>query len=116
MIAIKPNDQSDVIEVQVADKVTAQDLKLFEEYFNHKKEVHDKVNLLMVVNEIGYTPQGLFEDIKFDTRHWNDFNKIAVVSDKKWLELSTKVANALPSVEVEHFNLDEKDQAKSWLH
>lgn len=116
MISIKTNESENIIEVEVNEKITARDIEEFENYFNQKKENHDQINLLMVVNEMGYSLQGLVKDFKFDTNHWKEFNKVAVLSDKKWIELGAKMVEYLPKVEIEHFNPDEKDKAINWLH
>ncbi len=34
----------------------------------------------------------LWADMKVDTRHANDFSRIAVVADRKWIEWGTKAA------------------------
>jgi hypothetical protein len=67
---------------------------------------------LLDVHEIGYSLQGLIEDLKFDRKYWNNFNKIAVVSDKKLVELGAELN---PQLEVKYFKHDDKDKAQAWL-
>lgn len=116
MILLKPNELDSVIEIEVDGKITEHDIETFESIFKDKKENNERLNLLIqITNMQGYTMKGLVEDLKF-AKHWNDFDKIAVVSDKKAIELGTKVSDYMPKIEVKHFNTDEKDSAKEWLN
>ncbi|MBU9711212.1 STAS/SEC14 domain-containing protein [Evansella tamaricis] len=115
MIALKTNQLDDVIEVEVNGKITAQEIKEFEDYFQMKKADNEKVKLLLVIRDVRYSLQGVLEDLKFDMNHWRSFKKIAVVSEKKWIEIGMKMADYLPGVKVEHFHMEEQEKAKAWL-
>ncbi|WLR51673.1 STAS/SEC14 domain-containing protein [Bacillus tianshenii] len=116
MISIKPNHLEQVIEIEVEGKIMKHDIEEFETYMEQKREDGEKLDLLMEIRELdGYTMKGLMEELKFDTSHWNDFNKIAVISEKQWVEFSTKMSGILPKVEVKHFKPGERDVAIDWL-
>lgn len=104
-----------VIEVEIKGKITENDMKNFEDYFNQKKKNNEEINLLMCIDEINYSLDGFIEDLKFDTSHWDEFNKIALLSDKKWIEVGSKIIEYLPKIEVEHFNYNERDKAMAWF-
>lgn len=116
MIIITPHYDEAILEVKIDGKLTKQDIDKFETHYKEAKTEDQKVSLLLEVERINYSLDGLFEDMKFDMKHWNDFDKIAVVSDKKSIELGSKLPNLLPNLEVEHFSLSEKNQARNWLH
>lgn len=116
MVNFTPHYDESIIEVKIDGKVTKQDIEKLETHYKETKTVDEKVSLLLEVQSINYSMDGLLEDMKFDMKHWNDFDKIAVVSDKKSIELGSKLPNMLPNLEVEHFSLSEKNQAMNWLH
>ncbi|SEM75632.1 SpoIIAA-like [Mesobacillus persicus] len=116
MISINSNEMNHIIEVEVKGKISENDIHEFEQYFNQKKENQEELNLLLAVEDAKYSLNGLIEDFKFDIKHWNDFHKIAVVSDDNWIELGSKLTDILPTIEVKHFNDHEKDKAKAWLN
>ncbi|MDG5786798.1 STAS/SEC14 domain-containing protein [Evansella sp. AB-P1] len=116
MITIKPKNKEAIMEVIVNGKITTEDIEEFEMIFKEKKENYGKINLLMEVHEIqGYSMNAVMEDLKFSANHWKEFNKIAVITDKKWIGLGSKISNILPGVEVKHFDFDEKEKALYWL-
>lgn len=116
MIIITPHYDESILEVKIDGKVTKQDIEKFETHYKEAKNDNEKVSLLLEVENINYSLDGLTEDMKFDMKHWNDFDKIAVVSDKKSIELGSKLPKVLPSLDVEHFSFSEKNQAMNWLH
>jgi len=78
---------------------------------------HNKLRVYAEVEEIGgMSVHTLMKDIHFKLKHWQDFEKEAVVSDKSWLESWVSIADKLfPHIEVKHFSTDEKEKAKEWI-
>ena len=78
---------------------------------------HEKLRAYIEVEEIGGINVNTFmKDIHFKLKHFHDFEKEAVVSDKGWLESWIKVADTiLPSIEIKHFSPEEKEEAKEWI-
>lgn len=115
MFLFKTNELPGIMEVEINGEITENNMKEFKSHFDQKKEDHDKLKLLIEVKEMDYTLEGFIEGFKFDINHFNDFEKIAVLSDKEWLGLSSKLADYLPKVEVKHFDSNERDKAIYWL-
>ncbi|KGP73758.1 STAS/SEC14 domain-containing protein [Pontibacillus yanchengensis] len=115
MITIKPTDIQNTIRCEVNGKITEEDLKSFEEFYQMHKPDQGKVNFLIVLNDMeGFTFKGLMEDLKL-AKHMKEFNKFAIVSDEKWVEASTELEDLLPGVDVEHFSHNEEEKAKEYL-
>ncbi|CDQ40575.1 MULTISPECIES: SpoIIAA family protein [Virgibacillus] len=115
MIKMTPAEFENAIEIEIQGKVTEEDIHNFEEFFLLKRQHHDKVNILMVYNDWeGISLKGLLEDLKL-MKYTRDINKIAVVSDKKWIEKGAKLEGLIPSISMEHFLPENKAQANRWL-
>jgi len=115
MITLQPTEMESTLKVDIHGKVTEEDINKFEEVFLRKKEETGNVDMLLNIEEWeGMTFKGIMEDLKM-TKHVRNFNKIAVVSDKKWVEFGAEVENLMPGVNVEHFKKEEKSKAMEWL-
>tara|TARA_R110002051_G_scaffold126868_1_gene200467 strand:+ start:118 stop:477 length:360 start_codon:yes stop_codon:yes gene_type:complete len=68
-----------------------------------------------MVNFTGWDVPGLWEDLKMDTAHATDYEKIAMVGDEKWQEWITQFMKPFTNAEIKYFNLDQKEDAKSWI-
>ena len=58
--------------------------------------------------------RALWKDLKFDARHFNDFQRIAVLGDTKLEEWGTKASALVTGAKVRYFTIDEYDAAQEW--
>ena len=68
-----------------------------------------------VVSFAGIEPSVLWADLKFAFRSLKHVGPVAVVSDKKWIEVWTKMASPFWKGEARFFETDELDEARVWL-
>ncbi len=82
-----------------------------------KLEKHERIKCLLVVDEqfIAYTGEAAWNDMLLGIRHWNRFERIAVVTDINWLRMSLRVFTPLVPAEFKLFDLAQLDEAKSWI-
>ncbi len=81
-----------------------------------EEQIHRSGRLRMLVRLTdfhGWTPTGLIEDLRFDVRHRHDISKAAVVGDRKWEEVGSKLAAPIFDGEVRFF--EDEDAALTWL-
>lgn len=116
-IQLIPHKSDNIIGLNIDGWIEAEDIQkvaeLIETKLNHevKLRVYAEVN-----NWSGMSLAAFMQDLKFSLKHLNDFEKEAIVSDRKWLEGLAALGNTLfPSIEVKHFSLEEKDQALAWI-
>ena len=109
---------SDVVGLKASGIITAQDyrdmlLPLVEE----KLKQHDKLKFLLVIDDsfIAYSPEAAWDDARFGFSHWADFGRIAVVTDVGWIRIAVRLFTPLMRSEVHIFDLDELEDAKSWI-
>lgn len=82
----------------------------FSELFHH----HGDVNLLVDTYGLeGYTPQTLWHDMRFTSKHLNDFRRVAVVSDATWQKWLVNLTDPLADGELAYFT--DYQQAEQWL-
>ena len=56
---------------------------------------HDKIRLLVMLDDFkGWNAGALWEDIKWDARHFNHVERIAVVGEKQWQKWMTGFCKA----------------------
>lgn len=74
------------------------------------------ISLLIVLEDFsGWSPDALWTDLKFDTKHYSDIRRIALVADgenKRWLATLSK---PFTKAEVEFFTKDHIDKAREWI-
>ncbi|GEM_PF-92261 len=77
---------------------------------------HDKINILFEMHDFhGWSGGALWEDLKFDAKHFRDVNRLAMVGEKTWQKLMTKVCKPFTTAEIRFFTPVEADEARRWI-
>lgn len=75
-----------------------------------------KINLLIHVSELsGFSPAALWEDLKFDIKHYRDVWRLAIVGEddkKKWL---ASLARPFTAANVEFYPEHRLEEARLWV-
>ena len=118
MLTIMPQSHDNVLGVQGTDKVTDQDyLEVLIPQVEKVLEKYGKARLLYYVDEgfTGWEMGAMWEDAKFDLRHRDDFEKIAMVGGPKWAAWGVKLAGYFMEGQVRVFPPEELQSAWDWL-
>ena len=79
-------------------------------------ERHDKVRLLAWFHDFhGWTATAVWDDMKFDAKHFTKFERIALVGEKKWQEWMSAVCKPFTSASVKYFDASEVEAAWKWI-
>ena len=80
-------------------------------------EKFDRIRLLAQVGPDfkGYSLDAIWDDTKLGLRHWNGFERVAVVTDVGWIMMGVKAMSFMMPCPVQLFAIDQLDDAKRWL-
>lgn len=77
---------------------------------------HGRISLLVeLVDFHGWTAGGLWEDVKFDARHFNDIERLAVVGDKAWEKGMALFCRPFTTAKVRYFDVADREEARNWV-
>ena len=63
----------------------------------------------------GMEIMAMWDDFVLGIRHWNDFERIAVVGDEAWQSVMTRFADAVTKGEIRFFDASKREAALAWL-
>ncbi|BBG64818.1 hypothetical protein NNO_0116 [Hydrogenimonas sp.] len=104
------------VEFTLVGKLTHEDYETFVPFIESavKNLPPRSLNILVDMSRFeGWTLEAAWDDFKFGLEIRKDINKMAVVGDKKWEELFTKMAGWLISGKAKFFR--SREDARSWL-
>jgi len=108
--------QAGILNVKASGKLTKADYERFVPEFERIAALRGPVRILMELDDFhGWDARGLWEDLKFDIGHRNDFERIAIVGDKAWQAWGTWLSKPLFKAEMRFFDRSEVRQAEAWL-
>ena len=106
-----------IIGLDIDGWIDAEDIDRIIELVEPRLEKGERLRIYAEVNNWSGISLGAFvKDLRFSLKHLRDFDKEAIVSDRKWLEALAALGNTMFSgIEVKHFTPDEKDEALKWV-
>lgn len=105
-----------VVGIKTHGKITHEDYdKILGPMLETAIESHGKVAFLYVIEEMaGVELEAMLDDTLLGIRHWNDFERIAVVTDIDWIRNATNMFGWMIPAEVKIFPLADIAQAHDW--
>ena len=75
-----------------------------------------RIRILVEMHDFhGWTAGALWQDIKFDAKHFKDIERVAMVGETKWQHGMAIFCKPFTTASVRCFNHAEIDQARAWL-
>lgn len=116
-VDLRERDEARILQLTVRGKLTSTDYDLFVPELERRIDQHGKVCLLIDLEDFaGWTAGALWKDTKFEARHWNDIEKIAVVGEGKLEKGLAVFARPFTTASVEFFERNRRVDAVRWLH
>lgn len=115
-IIVVEKSAGNVIEVQVSGKLTKEAYETFVPVNERKIETEGKVRMLVILQDFhGWEMNALWEEIKFDVRHFRDIEKLAIVGDSAWEKGVASFCKRFTNAAIEYFDISKIDEARAWI-
>ena len=104
-----------LIVVHITGKLQVADYNNFAPVVEQAIEAHRKISLVVEMTDFkGWGLGALWEDIKFDARHFGDFERIAMIGEKQWEAAMAFFCKPFTSADVRFFDHAHVQEAIAW--
>src|SRR5579859_3172437 len=115
-VTLKETNGGKVLEVGLTGKLTEEDYQIFIPVVERLVKEHGKIRMLVDMHDFhGWTMGALWQDIKFDVKHFRDIERVAMVGETQWEHGMAVFCKPFTAAKVRYFYRAEIDQARSWL-
>lgn len=118
-MTIKLNEENGgkLVALVASGKLTKADYDYCIPEFERLIKQHGKLRVMLDISDFHGWIEGsaLWEEMKFDFKHYNDFERIAVVGDKKWHQKIATFSKPFTKAAIQYFNHAESAEAMKWL-
>jgi hypothetical protein len=105
-----------ILTVSATGTLNREDYERFVPEFERLIKQHGKIRVLFVMSDFrGWDAGALWEDLKFDFRHFNDIERLAMVGDKAWEQGMSLFCKPFTTAKVRYFDEAQIDEARQWL-
>ena len=119
---MKMSDALDIVaengrlEVTATGKLTKEFYEAFVPVIEEQIKQFGKLRLLFIMHDFhGWTAGALWEDMKFDMKHWNDIERLAIVGESKWEKGMATFCKPFTKAKVQYFDHAQLEEAKAWI-
>ena len=105
-----------VVGVMLSGKLHDEDYKQVWPTMESLLTAEGKVRLFVQLEDFqGWDLHAAWDEFKFNLKHWADFERIAMVGDRKWEKWMASFCKTFMKTEVRYFDSPEIDAAWDWL-
>ncbi len=72
--------------------------------------------ILIVADLVSGLLGALWEDIKFDLKHFKDIDRLAMVGDRTWEKCMSTFCGPFTSADIRYFNQSESEETRQWIN
>jgi len=115
-VTLKESQDGKTLEVQLTGKLTREDYGHFVPAVERLVKEHGKIHMLVEMHDFhGWTAGALWEDIKFDAKHFKDIDRLAIVGERKWQHGMAVFCKPFTTARIQYFDQSGIDDARRWL-
>ena len=115
-IQLNEEDGGKTLVIHISGKLVKADYEHFVPEFERLVRQHGKLHVLFDMTGFhGWKAGALWEDIKFDLKHFADIERLAMVGDKKWEHGMAAFCKPFTKATIRYFDLAESTGAQTWL-
>jgi hypothetical protein len=105
-----------IVAVTLSGKLAAGDYSRLGGEADRLIKQHGKIRILVSMHDFhGWTAGALWEDIKFDLKHFTHIEKLAFVGETKWEHGMAVFCKPFTTAKIRYFDHTKADEAKAWL-
>ena len=106
-----------VLEIDVHGTLVEEDLKMFVPETERLIERYGKIRVLVTMHDFhGWAAGALWNEIKWNAKHFNHVERLAVVGEKTWHRWMTSFCRAFTTARVRYFTFDQLEDAQAWVN
>jgi hypothetical protein len=115
-VEITEHDAGKVVEVKISGKLHKDDYEQFVPVVEKQIAAHGKLRLLVeMVAFHGWDVSALWQDIKFDLKHFKDIERLALVGESKWEKGMATFCKPFTTAKIRYFDVSEAAAARAWI-
>jgi hypothetical protein len=115
-IEVLPENDGKLLVVRMSGKLHKSDYAHFVPVVEQAVLKHGKVRMLVELHNFhGWDAGGLWEDFKFDVKHFNHIERLAIVGDKTWEKWMATFCKPFTTASIRYFPSEQVAQARKWV-
>jgi hypothetical protein len=105
-----------VIEIQISGTLTKEAYQEFVPATEAAIKKYGKIRILFIMHDFhGWDAGALWEDIKFDVKHFSHIERLAIVGETRWEHGMALFCRPFTTAAIKYFDSKDLDPARLWI-
>ncbi len=106
-----------IMEVAATGKFEKEDYQLFVPAAESLINEFGKIRVLFIMHDFhGWSAGALWEDIKFDLKHFNHIERLGIVGESKWEQGMAIFCRPFTTAKLKYFDIEKIADAREWIN
>lgn len=115
-VLIIETPDTNVLEFHVSGKLAREDYEKVVPQMEQLIERHGRIRILFEMHDFhGWEAGALWEDMKFDLKHFRDIDRLAIIGETRWERGMAAFCRPFTVAVIHYFEHDHSNQAREWL-
>lgn len=115
-LALHEEADGKILIVKATGKLSKEDYASFVPETERLIQKHGKIRILFEMHDFhGWKAGALWEDIKFDVKHFKDIERLAMVGEKAWEHGMAAFCKPFTTAKVRYFDRSQVVEAQVWI-
>jgi SpoIIAA-like len=105
-----------ILTVRLSGKLTKQDYERLGPEVERLIKQHKKIRILCELHDFhGWEAGALWEDLKFDLKHFADIERLAIVGESRWEHGMAVFCKPFTTAKIRYFDSSKPAEARGWI-
>jgi hypothetical protein len=117
-MSVELHEEADgkVLTLKISGKLAKEDYQQFVPEVERLIKKHKKIRVLCQMHDFhGWKMSALWEDIKFDVKHFADIERLALVGESKWEAGMAVFCKPFTTAKIRYFDESKSAEAQEWI-
>lgn len=115
-VEVKEEQGGKILEVTATGQLTHEDYERFVPLIETRIGEYGSIRILFRMHDFhGWKPGALWDDLRFDTKHFRDIERLALVGDRAWEHGMAMFCKPFTTADIRYFDHSRLEEARSWL-
>jgi len=115
-VELEKESNAKILNIKVNGTLSKKDYEKFVPEAEQLIEKSGKIRILFEMQDFhGWQAGALWEDVKFDVKHFSDIERLAFVGDKAWEKGMSVFCRPFTTAQIRFFEPEQRQEAIEWL-
>ena len=115
-IEVSTENGGKLLVIRITGKLHTSDYHHFVPIVEKAVQDHGKIRMLVQMHNFhGWDAGGLWQDVKFDAKHFHDIERLAIVGETTWEKWMAAFCKPFTTASIRYFPSEQTDAAREWI-